>query len=167
MLDEWEDRSSEEANLLNPAFCAGLLAKAADDYFKKTNAGMPFALGALILPIVLHRATREALPQTVLTSLHPWIQGHKERLVDFPLRIQRLNPTTREAMMFGMSHKTLEFDASGAIRVGEGYKSVTDKRAPLFTAEAKECVERAGFVGRWFAAAGTTATIFAAWGVVP
>lgn len=166
-MEEWEDRSSEEANLFNPAFCASLLAKTVDEYFKKTTTGMPFALGALVLPIVLHRATREALPQTILTSLHPWIQGNKEHLVDFSLRVQRLNPITREAVMFGMSHKTLMLDDLGSIRVGENYKSVTDKRAPLFTIEAKECVERAGFVGRWFAAAGTTATIFAAWGVVP
>jgi len=56
---------------------------------------------------------------------------------------------------------------SGDLSVGAKRQTATEKRTALFTAEARECVDRAGFLGRWFAAAGTTATIYAAWGVTP
>jgi hypothetical protein len=56
---------------------------------------------------------------------------------------------------------------SSGIAVGSKRQAATEKRTGLFTDEARECVDRAGFLGRWFAAAGTTPTIFAAWGITP
>jgi hypothetical protein len=35
------------------------------------------------------------------------------------------------------------------------------------TQEVRDCVRRAEFVGRWFAAAGTPTTVMALWGVTP
>ena len=55
----------------------------------------------------------------------------------------------------------------GTIAVGDRRKSVTTKRTPLFTDEATECVERSGFLGRWFATSGPAVNIFSAWGVAP
>ena len=163
----WSTRVVEEANLFNPAFCATLLAKTAEEYRKKTQRPLPFPLAFLVLPIVLHRATRSALPGSTVTSLLPWIQGNREQLVDFALRVRRLRDITREALLFGMQHETLTLTAEGNLTVGARRQSVTDKRTGLFTDEARECVERSGFVGRWFAAAGTTSNIYAAWGVAP
>jgi hypothetical protein len=82
-MQTWPNRVVEEANLFNPAFCTSLIAKAADEYNKKAHRGLPFALGFLILPIVLHHGTRAALPSTTVTSLLPWIQDNREQLVDF------------------------------------------------------------------------------------
>ena len=54
MMQPWSKRVVEEANLFNPAFGAVLLAKAADEFTKKSHQPFPFALTFLVLPIVLH-----------------------------------------------------------------------------------------------------------------
>lgn len=166
-MQTWSKRVFEEANLFNPAFCAVLLAKAAEEFTKKTQQPFPFALTFLVLPVVLHRATRAALPGSTVTSLLPWIQEHREQLVNFAGRVQALREITQEAILFGTQHETLAIASSGGIAVGARKQSPTEKRTGLFTDEARECVDRAGFLGRWFAAAGTPATIFSAWGIAP
>lgn len=166
-MQPWSSRVTEEAYLFNPAFCATLLAKAAEDYTKKTGRPFPFALAFLVLPIVLHQGTRRALPSSTVTSLLPWIQDNREQLVEFANRVSRLSAITREAVVFGVQHQTLALAETGDLAIGTRRQSATERRTGLFTAEARECVDRAGFIGRWFAAAGTTATIYAAWGVTP
>jgi len=166
-MEFWPKRAVEEANLFNPAFCATLLAKAADEFAKKAGMPLPFALAFLVLPVVLHQGTREALPGSTITSLLPWIQDNREQLVDFAVRVQRLREITREAILFAAQHESLALTQQGDIVVGPKRKSVTERRTGLFTSEVRQCVDRAGFIGRWFAAAGTTATIYAAWGIAP
>jgi hypothetical protein len=166
-MQQWQTRVVEEANLFNPAFCATVLEKAADDFRRKANGPLPFALAFLILPIVLHHGTRSALPGSTVTSLLPWIEDNGEQLVGFAQRVQRLRPITREALLFGLQHQTSMLTAEGDVAVGPKHLSPTERRTGLFTDEARECVERAGFLGRWLSAAGTTATVYAAWGVAP
>ena len=166
-MQPWSARVEEEAYLFNPAFCVTVLAKAVDEFSKKTKRALPFPLTFLILPIVLHQGTRVSLPNTIVTSLLPWIQDHREQLVDFGARVRRISPTTREALLFGLQHQTLALNNDGDLLIGRRNRSATEKRTSLFTDEARACVERAGFIGRWFAAAGTTATIYAAWGISP
>lgn len=166
-MQPWPARVVEEANLFNPAFCATLMAKAADEFAKKGAKPLPFALAFLILPIVLHHGTRSALPGSTVTSLLPWIQDNRDQLVNFAQRVQRLRPITREALLFGAQHQTLILTADGDVAVGPKRQSATERRTGLFTDEARECVDRAGFLGRWLSTAGTTATIYAAWGVAP
>jgi hypothetical protein len=167
MMQPWSKRVVEEANLFNPAFGAVLLAKAADEFTRKSHRPFPFALTFLVLQIVLHHGTRSALPGSTITSLLPWIQGNRDQLVNFSLRVQSLRSITREAILFGTQNATLAITESGGIAVGARRQAATERRTGLFTDEARECVDRAGFLGRWFAAAGTTPTIYAAWGVTP
>ena len=68
-MQPWISRVVEEANLFNPAFCATLMAKTVDEYQKKAQHHFPFSLAFLVLPVVLHRATRESLPGSTITSL--------------------------------------------------------------------------------------------------
>jgi hypothetical protein len=166
-MQAWSKRVIEEANLFNPAFCAALLAKASEEFVKKNQQPFPFALAFLVLPVVLHRGTRMSLPGSTITALLPWIQDNREQLVNFSGRVQSLRAITREAILFGTQHETLVIADSGGIGVGARRLSATDRRTGLFTDDARECVERAGFLGRWLAAAGTPATIYSAWGIAP
>jgi hypothetical protein len=165
-MQPWPYRVVEEANLFNPAFCAMLIAKAADEYRKKTERLLPFPLVFLLLPIVLHRATRSALPGSTITSLLSWVQDNREHLIDFADRVHRLRAITREALLFGTQHEMLAITPDG-VGVGPKRQSPTLKRTGLFTEETRECLDRIAFLGRWFAAAGTIATVFAALGITP
>jgi hypothetical protein len=69
--------------------------------------------------------------------------------------------------MFAIAHGALAVGEGGGLMLGKNKVSTTEKRTELFTSEARECVDRAGFLGRWLATAGSPATILAAWGVVP
>lgn len=166
-MRNWSERVVEEANLLNPAFGAVLLAEAAAHYDDKARRGLPFALVFLILPIVLHENTRRSLPKTTLTALLPWVQEHRESLVGFSDRVRQLQGVSREALLFGLQTEVLRIDEQGLVKIGSRRKTVTSKRAPYFTDEVNECVERCGFLGRWFAAAGPITNIFSAWSVAP
>lgn len=163
----WNERSIEEANLFNPAFCALLITKAAGEYKRKSELNYPFALMFLILPIVLHQQTRKLLPATTVTDLLPWIQNNKSHLIKFPARVKSLEGVTRESLIFGLQANFLLINEKGEIEVGSGFMPPTEKKTPLFTEEVRDCIERAGFIGRWFASAGTIATIYAAWGIKP
>ena len=162
----WSERPHEEAHLLNPAFVGMLLCRMVTDYSRKTGRPMPIALAFLLAPIVLHRRTREALPKSTVTGVLPWLQEHKEVHVTFASRMRVTRPVTQEALMFAMAHSYLAVDGS-ALAVGRRRIPASYTKDADHTDETRECVDRAAFVGRWLAGAGTDNTIFAAWGVAP
>lgn len=167
-MQPWSRRAVEEANLFNPAFGATLIAKGVGEFGKKASGRpMAFALAFLVLPIILHRATREALPNSTVTSLLSWLQENREQLVEFSSRVRRLKPITQESLMFGIAHRAIEVSDGGGLVSGARRILSTKKGAEFFTPEVEGCMDRAAFVGRWFATAGTPATILAAWGVIP
>jgi hypothetical protein len=144
-----------------------LIARACKDYTKKAQEPLPFSLSFLVLPIVLHPKTRAALPYSTGTSLLSWTQERRADLTQFGTHARVLEPYAREAIIFGVSNGTLLLFDSGDIGTGSAYVAPSEKRTEYFTPEVRECLERAGFVGRWFAGAGTPATIFSALGVTP
>ncbi|ASV19575.1 TPA: three component ABC system middle component [Enterobacter ludwigii] len=167
MMEPWSSRPIEESYLFNPAFCVLLIANTSSEFNKKTGCSLPFALAFIILPIILHQKTRKALPATTVTSLMAWCQDNRDTMINFPDRVRRLNGITRESILFGTRQSALCLDENGDLKKGAKLLPPTEKRTPLLTQEAGECIERAAFLGRWLAAAGTTATIYAAWGIAP
>lgn len=157
----WSQRPIE-ANLFNPAFCALVLRHAVDTYQKRALRGMDFSMAFVVLPVVLHKATRERLPNIITTKMHVWAQRHHEVRIGFASRMQNMVPVTKEAVLFGVQHGALRFNEEGAIVLGT---STLVDYAVESESEAAKCLKRATFVGRWFADAGTTATFLAAWGV--
>ncbi len=71
MLRTWENRSVISANLLNPAFCGEVIRRTIWGYNSNSeNEKIPFSLLSLILPIVLHKDTREKMPLRSSTYFH-------------------------------------------------------------------------------------------------
>ena len=167
MLLRWDNRSFEEASLFNPSFCVLLLSEAISNHRQRNGRLMPFPLVFLVLPVVLHSVTRNALPSTTATYLLSWIERNRATLIGFPGRVSAMRDITREAIIFGIKHNILEIADTGELTIGSERKTATTRRTPLFTDEVRECVNRAGFVGRWFADAGTVATVYASFGVLP
>jgi hypothetical protein len=102
-----------------------------------------------------------------VTALLPWLQENREQLVGFSARVAQLKPFSQEAIMFAIAHEALSVGDGGGLTLGKRKVPTTEKRTALFTAEARECVDRAGFLGRWLATAGSPATILSAWGIAP
>lgn len=162
----WHERPFEIASLLNPAFCALLLCDSVDNYNQEeiTRRGMPYALSFLVLPLVLHKSTREALPKSTLATMSEWLEQTPQVLVGFAARTRLLIPFTKEAIVFGMQKKAIQIDKYG--------KLIPDKHRALHNialwpndSEPAMCRKKAGLVGRWFTRSGDAATIFRTWGI--
>ena len=128
---------------------------------------MSFALAFLVLPITMHRGTRQALPGSTVTALLPWLQEDGSNWSIFQHGFDGSNRSVEEAIMFGVDHGALAIADGGGLVVGIKEVATTEKKTELFTSEARECIDRAAFLGRWLSVAGTPATILAAWGVAP
>lgn len=165
-MSRWESRPREEANLLNPPFCALTLSLAVEDYAKSLPDGMPFALAFLVLPIVLHKPTRESLPQRTTRALSSWLDEHEELRATFAERARALSPYVREALLYSLVHARLRLSDQGRLLVGTKTRGFS-----LYVAtasyEVRDCLTKAQFVGRWLTSAGNVPTIFALWGVRP
>ncbi len=164
MILPWSNRPIEVARLLNPAFCAIMIHESISGYKQESDDGMPFALSFLVLPLVLHKPTREILPRNIRTKLHNWIHQNQDMLVGFDTRTQQLVPYTREAIYIGLQSKMLMISETGILDSSPcGYEQLSW----IPTSEPAICKKKANFVGRWFSRVGDTATIFAILGVRP
>ena len=165
-MKTWATRPTELAYLFNPAYCGWVLREAIEGYASVKPDGMPLPMTYLVLPVVLHRATRDLLPRGVATTLHGWLQERPELRINFADRTKELAPFTREAVLFLGVRGQLHVGDGGAVTVagklGRGKAALLDN-----SEEMKESLTKAKFVGRWFASAGEPATVFQMWGVCP
>ena len=149
--------------MLNPAFCSLLLRAAAQAYSARGLSHLPAALSFLVLPIVLHRPTREIMPSTARSKMHVWIRENPIVRIGFARRAIELVPYTREALLFGLVHGSLRLSSDGAVGAG----TAGDAFAPAALTEARSGLDSAVLLGKLFAAAGDAGTVLVAWGVRP
>jgi hypothetical protein len=165
-MSRYTSRPSEERTLLNPSFCSCLLWQAAVGYKNTSQESLPFDISFLVLPLVLHRATRDALPTTVKTSLAVWIADNplaRSRVAD---RTRMLVQFTKEAMMFGGLHGLLAFHA-GTITANPDWNKSIVAEIKSSTDEVRLCMKRAEFVGKWLGSSGSSNTVMTIFGVRP
>lgn len=165
-MTAWADRSHEERALLNPGFCANLLWHAANGYANGDESALSFEESFLVLPFVLHRETRETLPRSSRTSLAVWIDENPLARGRVASRARLLIPFTKEALMFGGVHGLIRIDG-GRLRAEATWKRVVNQTLTESSDEVKSCAKRAAFIGKWFAQAGSAATVLALIGVRP
>jgi hypothetical protein len=163
-MQTWTGRPTEIAHLLNPAFCALVLVHSVRGYIEETATGLPYPLVFLVLPVVLHKPTRDALPTSVATKMHPWLENHQQAQVGFADRCASVVEHTREAMIFGVARNLLQITNDARIAA-----PVQRLRRPQWPPDSEPavCLDKARFIGRWMAQAGQTATLYAMWGIRP
>jgi hypothetical protein len=165
-MKPWPERTREEAHLLNPPFCCVTITSACTGYRESNGQSLPLALAFMILPIVLHKHTRESLPRTSRTSIPAWSQEHPEARLGFYERLMALRPHTREAMRYGLAFHWLAMGDSGGIRC-VAPDAVINRAVRSLGGDASDCVARARFLGKWLGTAGSTETTMALWGIRP
>lgn len=158
----WQQRPPELANLFNPAFCALVLHHAVAGFEEKAGKGMDFGLTFLVLPLVLQRATREALPKSTTAKFHAWIQDHEEVRVGLVKRMTTMVPLAKESMLFAMQHQALALGDNGLLLA---LPIKLTGFTPPSPSDTLECLKRATFLGRWFGINGNAGAILAAWGI--
>ena len=164
MRRPWSERPFEVANLFNPAYCCLILRNVADGYSTTNKPGLPYALAFLALPILLHDPSSVLLPATAKTKLHVWLQQQPEIRVGFVDRVRNTNNFTKEAIFFGIRHRSLGISEDGEI---ESVKKRT--KALLWPHESNQqaTLKRASLVGKLFSQVNDVSNVFAMLGVRP
>ena len=162
-MRNWEDRPPETKYLLNPAFCSRLLYAAILEYESKSGQPMPFPLIYLILPLVLHKHTRDKINSK--TKLLNWTQLNQELLIGFPARARGLVEITNEAIEFLLCSGMAQFSDTGEIVRTPRRRKLSE--TDYLNEEIKQCVWKSKHVARWFIGAGTAKNVYACLGVRP
>jgi hypothetical protein len=154
----------EEIALFNPAFLGLMAWRAAKDH--ETRSGgrlLPTLLCYLVMPLALHGPTRRALPSNVTAQMGEWIRSHPEAIVDLGRRSRALRPMVSDGLRLAFGWGLLVAD-DGAIR------TIALRRRPRGmprSAEVDHCIDKAGFLGRWFSEQPDPITTLALWGLRP
>lgn len=162
-MNNWSHRSKEIAYLLNPAFCGRLIYTTVKQYNLKSEKSMPFPLVYLILPLVLHKNTRERISSR--TKLLVWVQQNPELLISYAQRAKELIIITNEAVELLLQTKMILINDQAELEINLDNRGLSKNK--FKDAEIKECLTKSENVGRWFANAGKVETIFIGLGVRP
>jgi Family of unknown function (DUF6521) len=114
----WRARPPEEASNFNPAFCGEMIYRAAAAYNGLRDLPFSLALTFLVLPIILHKPTRDQLPKKANATFVGWAAEHGGLLAGLPDRATRLLPVSREALLFLLQNEVMRIQQGGVV-VGE------------------------------------------------
>ncbi|MHB2001391.1 MAG: three component ABC system middle component [Solirubrobacteraceae bacterium] len=152
----------EELALFNAAFLALLVRRAADEHERRSGGrALPAVLAYLALPLALHGLTRRTLPNNVTAQMGEWIRSHPEAAAGLDERVRALRPLVSAGLRLGLTHGLLVAD-QGDLRAN------TLSRRPRGMArstEVDECIDKAGFLGRWLSEQPDPVTTLALWGL--
>jgi hypothetical protein len=162
-MKQWNKRAVEIRNLFNPGFCALVLLRALESHEEEVSGGMPFSLTLLVLPLCLHKETRELLGSSPRTHLLLAVERNPQIVVRFAERVSSLLPFTLEGLGLAMQLGCITGTAEGAITLGPK----RPRKSVLGTREVQSCQRVANYVGRAFGRINDRATIYTTFGVRP
>ncbi|GHU95557.1 hypothetical protein FACS1894208_08570 [Clostridia bacterium] len=162
-MKKWTERPAEVANLMNPAFCGRLIYGTIKTYNDEVKRGFPFPLVYLVLPLLLHKASRQTINSR--TQLLLWKQKNERLLIRFAERARQLVQITNEAIEFLMQTEYVSVNESGELVPSPTKRSLN--KTKFTDDEVKECISKSEHVAKWFARAGKLETIYIILGVRP
>lgn len=162
-MKPWSQRPREVRNLFNPAFCGLVLSRGVEGFTEEANRAMPFSLTLLILPLCLHKRTRDQLKEANRAYLTNILQDHPEIRVDLAQRSRGLFPYTMEAFGYLMACGTITVDDAGAIVL----KGENVRKSIVGSQDTKDCQTVARSLGRKLALLNDRVTIYTTLGIRP
>jgi hypothetical protein len=162
-MKAWNQRPFEVRNLFNPAFCGLILFKALRGYEELDEAGMPFSLALLVLPLCLHKDSRQTLEKGNRSYLLRVVEKNPKLLIGFATRAAELLPFALEAFGYLMERGVIQVADNGRIY------TIPDlvRKSDTGTAESVSCQRVARFVGKEFARIDDRVTVYTTFGVRP
>jgi hypothetical protein len=155
-------RPAERDALLNPAFLALVLARAARGHHQRTERPMALSLCFIVAPIVLHGPTRAALPRKITARFGGWLDAKPLLRAGLAARAQATAPAVRAGLREGLRADVLTL-------AGDEIAGKPPRRQAALTLsdEVEDIFKRAEFVGGWLGLAGSPEAIYAMWRVKP
>jgi hypothetical protein len=155
--DRWDALPPVSLSMLNPALLALVIAAAAGGHRRETGMGLPWALSFIVAPLVLHRGTREALPNQIRTHLPTWVSREPVIRAGFPGRAASLVAPVRGGLRLGLRSGVLILSGD---RIETVLRSVRASEPQL-----ENLLAKATFSGRWLSKLDQSSTAFALFGV--
>ena len=162
-MKRWNQRPFEVRNLFNPAFCGLVLFRALHGYEEQDARGMSFSLSLLVLPLCLHKDSREVIAGSPRSYLLKTMEKNQQIMIGFADRVSQMLPYAFEGFGLLMERGCLVIADGGRIQTvpGKVRKTVSG------TAETISCQKVARIVGREFARIGDRATVYTTFGIRP
>jgi hypothetical protein len=157
-------RPVEEQALFNAAFLALTIHRAAKEHEERAGGRLiPVMLSYLVVPLALHGPTRRQLPSNVTAQMGEWIRNHPDASAALDVRARALRPLVSSGLTMGLRQGLLvgEDGTLRALMLGRR------PRGMARSAEVDACIDKAGFLGRWFAEQPDALTVLALWGLRP
>jgi len=162
-LKRWDRRPIEIRNLFNPAFCGLVLFRALQGYEEEDTRGMPFSLSLLVLPLCLHKDSREVIAGSSRSYLLKTAEKNQQVMIGFADRAAQMLPYALEGFGLLMERGCLTVAEDGRIQ------TVPDKVRKTIkgTDETISCQRVARIVGREFARIADRVTVYTTFGIRP
>lgn len=162
-MKRWDLRPFEIRNLFNPAFCGLVLFRALQGYEEEDVKGMPFSLSLLVLPLCLHKDSRQVIADNPRSYLLRTAEKNQQVMVGFADRVTDMLPYTLEGFGLLMERGCIAIAPDG--RIG----TVPDKvrKSVKGTDETVSCQRVARIVGKEFARIADRATVYTTFGIRP
>jgi len=162
-VKRWDQRPFEIRNLFNPAFCGLVLFRALHGYEEEDTRGMPFSLSLLVLPLCLHKDSREVIVSRPRSYLLKTAENNQQMLVGFAERVTQMLPYAFEGFGLLMERGCISVTDNGRIQtVPKKVRKTVDG-----TVETVACQKVARVVGKEFARIADRATVYATFGIRP
>ncbi len=162
-MKRWDQRPFEIRNLFNPAFCGLILFRALHGYEEEDPRGMPFSLSLLVLPLCLHKDSREVIAGSPRSYLLRTTEKNQQVLVGFPNRVTQMLPYALEGFGLLMERGCIAIANDGRIQT----VSKKVRKTINGTNETVSCQKVARVVGKEFARIADRVTIYTTFGIRP
>lgn len=164
-IKPWDQRPFEIRNLFNPAFCGLVLFRALRGYEEGDARGMPYSLSLLVLPLCLHKHSREALAAGSRGYLLRVAEKNPQVQVGFAERATAMLPYAFEGFGLLMERGCIATADDGRIQtIPKTARKTIDTNG---TAETISCQRVARFVGKEFARIADRVTVYTTFGIRP
>lgn len=162
-MKRWDLRPFEIRNLFNPAFCGLVLFRALHGYEEIDARGMPFSLSLLVLPLCLHKDSREVIASNPRRYLLKTTEKNQQVMVGFADRVNLMLPYAFEG--FGLLMER------GCIAIADDGRILTlpkkVRKTVKGTDETITCQRVARIVGKEFARIADRLTVYTNFGIRP
>jgi len=162
-VKRWDRRPIEIRNLFNPAFCGLVLFRALCGYEEKNAMGMPFSLSLLVLPLCLHKDSRELIANNSRSYLLKTTENNQQIMIGFADRVTQMLPYTFEGFGLLMERGCLTISQDGCIQTVQGKVRKRIKG----TNETISCQQTAHIIGKEFARISDRVTVYTTFGIRP
>ncbi len=162
-MKRWDKRPFEIRNLFNPAFCGLVLFRALHGYEERDQRGMPFSLSLLVLPLCLHKDSREVIAGNPRSYLLKTVENNQQVMVGLADRTTQMLPYAFEGLGLLMERGCIAVTDDGRLH------TVPDKMRKTVsgTNETISCQKAARIIGKEFARIADRVTIYTTFGIRP